>query len=57
MASVVAARKAKGISPEWNNRLQRITGYEFSDVEDCFKKLYTRFEKIMSKKNHAKRKS
>ena len=57
VASVVAARKAKGICPEWSPRLEEISGYCFGDVEGCFKKLYTRFEKIMSKKNHAKRKS
>lgn len=34
VASLVAARRTLCIEPTWNPKLQEITGYSFSDVEE-----------------------
>ena len=49
LGSVVAARKAKGLANPWTERLRRITGYQFEQVESAFRKLYARYEKIQAK--------
>lgn len=56
VASCVAARRAKNIKPVWNPRLGEVSGYAFEDIEDCYEKLFSRYEKIMQKRNQGKAK-
>jgi len=43
----VAARKAKCMKNEWSPHLEKISGgYCLADVQDCFSKLFKRFERI-----------
>ena len=55
VASVVAARKAKGIKTEWSPRLLEITGLKWEQVEPAYTTLYSRYEKIMARKGKKKK--
>jgi hypothetical protein len=50
VASVVAARKAKGIKTEWSPRLMEITGMNWDQIQEAYLTLYSRYEKIMVRK-------
>lgn len=51
LSAVVAARKAKGMKPEWSPHFEKISGgYCQADIQECFYQLYKRFERIKQKK-------
>ena len=49
VASIVAARKTLSIDPIWNPKLETITGYQFSEIEECYQTLYSKYERYFKK--------
>lgn len=49
LSSVIAARKTWGITPVWNDIFSKITGYSYEDIEECSRKLHTKYEKFFCK--------
>ena len=44
MASVIAARRTLNVEPVWNQKFFDITGYNFEEIEECYCKLYAKYE-------------
>ena len=49
LAAVVAARRICGIKPIWSRHFEDITGYDYTQIEECYNKLYSKYEKFFSK--------
>lgn len=49
LASVIAARKTFNIEPTWNDKYTAISGYTFSDIEECYTKLVSKFDSYFKK--------
>ena len=49
VASIAAARKTLSIEPIWNPQLEKITGFKFSEVEECYLTLYSKYERYFKK--------
>lgn len=49
LSACIAARKTCGIKPVWNPSFERITGYKYPEIEECYLKLYAKYEKFFCK--------